>query len=191
MADGFEKLPMLTVKIAGFEPRGSGSPVRELDWTDVAGAMGVLDEEQADILRALYLHEEAAAFRLRKRVSKELARWPDLPPMLHVWFVDAIFAAFIHMRACRKCGGAGFVVIPRRVWYDEDHKRHVEEKRHLVCDWCDGDGFDHVSASAVQLVLGVDADYWEMRLAAPFEAAYRYLRETHDAAKAEIQNCFE
>lgn len=191
MPDGFEKLPMLTVKISGFEPRAGGSTVREFDWTDIAGAMGGLDEEQADLLRALYLHEREAAFRLRHRVDLQLARWPDLPRMLHVWFVDAIFGAFVHMRACRKCGGDGFIVIPRRVWYDENHKRHVEMKRHLVCDWCDGDGFDHVNASAVQLILGVDADYWETRLAAPFEAAYRYLRETHDKAKAELQNRFE
>uniref|UniRef100_UPI0026221245 hypothetical protein n=1 Tax=Chryseobacterium sp. TaxID=1871047 RepID=UPI0026221245 len=105
--------------------------------------------------------------------------------------VDAIFGAFVNMKACRQCGSAGYVTIPRRVWYEPEGKRHVEPARMMTCGWCDGDGFDHVTATGVQLVLGVDADYWDERLAAPFEAAYRYLRETHDSAKLEIQNRLE
>jgi hypothetical protein len=189
MADGFERLVELTIKVSGFDPRVDGTPVKSVGWPEIASAMATLDQEQSDILRALYLHEESAAWRVRKSVERQLARWPDLPPMLHRAFVDGIIGAFIAMRPCRKCGGAGYLSIPARSYLDSETMEWKREKAYRVeCAVCAGDGFDHINAAAVQLTTGVSAEVWIEKLATPFGVAYAYLRETHDTARAALQD---
>lgn len=179
MASGYERLPELSIGVSGFDPRVDGNPLRGVGWPEIAAALGSVPAEGADLMRAIYLHDEGAMRRTLQRLKYELG----LPEGLGSSLAESTLRAFLAMRPCVHCKGSGKVRIQGYDRLKEDGTWVKTKTRWVKCETCDGDGFDHINTSAVQLMMQVSAEVWDALLAEPFRGAYEALRSWHDNAK--------
>lgn len=184
MSNAFDRIPELTIGISGLEPRVDGTPVKGAGWEEIAGALGAVSREGADLVRAVYLHEPAALRRTRDRLL-EISQRHGMSEGLREPLVMATLHAFVAMRPCRFCHGDGRIKIAAHYTIDGETG---ECKHHKVkweaCGACHGDGYDHVSVSQVQLMLRVGVEVWEMLLADAYRDMYEWLRAQHDEARS-------
>lgn len=186
MADGFERLSELAIKVSGFDPRTDGTPVPGMGWPEIAAALGSVTAEGSDLLRAIYLNDATSGRRVFTRIEHDITQWPGVSAEMGTALALSTLRAFAAMRPCQKCGGAGSVTIPARSVLQDDGKWKRQKKQRLKCDACNGDGFNHLNAGAVQLMMKVSAEVWEALLYQPYLVAYRQLRDWHDEARTTL-----
>jgi hypothetical protein len=100
----FERLSSLTIGVSGFNERVDGTTVKTTDWTDVAQALGQCTKEQADLLRAIYLHDTPAARRVVERLARRTCRI-EHAGLLSRDLAFSTLRAFSAMRPCEHCEG--------------------------------------------------------------------------------------
>lgn len=178
-----DRLPELSIRASNFDPRVDGDPIRGLGWVEIAAALAGVPTEASDLVRAIYLLEQPAMNRTHARLLEILAQFP-LTPGLRESMAAAILRAYAAMRPCRFCNGegrhwhVGFMVI-----HDDGTPPRKVRGHWVACVPCHGDGYDHIQASAVQLMMRVSAELWESLLVEPFGFSYDWLRELHDTAR--------
>jgi hypothetical protein len=178
-----DRLPELSIRASSFDPRVDGDPIRGLGWVEMAAALAGVPPEASDLVRALYLLEQPAMNRTHARLLEILSQFA-LTQGLREEMAISILRAYAAMRPCRFCNGegrhwhSGFWVI-----HDDGTPPRKVRGKWVSCVPCKGDGYDHVQASAVQLMMRVSAELWEELLVEPFGFCYDWLRETHDTAR--------
>lgn len=186
MADGFERLSELAIKVSGFDPRTDGTPVPGMGWPEIAAALGSVTAEGSDLLRAIYLNDATSGRRVFTRIEQDIVQWPGVSAEMGTALALSTLRAFAAMRPCPQCGGAGHLWIPERHVLQDDGKWKRQKKQKQMCGACDGDGFNHLNASTVQLMMKVSAEVWEALLYEPYAEAYKTLRQWHDDARATL-----
>lgn len=172
MADGFERLVSLAVKVPSLESRVDGSKIRGLGTLEVEAALAKIPPEGSELLRAIYLNDSGA---MRKTIARLGRADYDL--------TLCTLRAFAAMRPCGKCGGAGTIRLASVHRLLDTGEWEDRKARRITCPLCLGDGFDHVGHTAVQLMMGVTVEEWEERYAKRFVWMYETLRSWHDEAR--------
>lgn len=179
----FDQIPQLSIKASGFNERVDGDPIKGMDWTHVAAALGQVPDDGVNLVRALYLLDATAADRLKQRLLQIAATYP-MTAGLRMSLVDAVLKAYAAMRPCRYCEGDGRHWHPGFWQFFNDGRQPKRTKgRWEVCKQCEGDGYDHILAASVQIEMNVSYDLWIELLVEPFQLMYDWVRETHDVAK--------
>jgi hypothetical protein len=182
-----DRLPELSIRSSNFGERVDGDPIRSLGWIEIAAALASVPTEASDLVRAIYLLEQPAMNRTHGRLMEILSQFP-MTPGLRDEMALAILRAYAAMRACRFCNGEGrhwhpgFLRITDAIGGEVAPPKYIKG-RYEPCVPCKGDGYDHVQAAAVQLMMRVSAEVWEAMLVEPFGLCYEWLRETHDTAR--------
>jgi hypothetical protein len=141
--------------------------LRGLGWLEIAAAMAKLAPEGCDLLRALYLTDRHALSRTLKRLKVRLSGRAGLSQRMCEELATVTLQAFVSMRTCGICEGAG----------------HIEDQ---TCPGCGGEGVDHLQPSAVRSMLGVSPEVWEALTRGPFEELYGELRMWHEQARVKL-----
>jgi hypothetical protein len=182
----FERLSSLTIGVSGFNERVDGTTVKTTDWTDVAQALGQCTKEQADLLRAIYLHDTPAARRVVERLARRTCRI-EHAGLLSRDLAFSTLRAFSAMRPCEHCEGKGRVKMPDGMRLNIETGEWTPYKGGWKeCSWCRGDGYTHVKPAEVQKLMHVSDQVWELLLARPFADAYEQLRKWHKDGEATI-----
>jgi hypothetical protein len=181
---GIERLTDLTTPIASLEPRVDGTPLRGLGWLEVAAVMAKLPGAGADLMRCVYLDDRHALARTLKRLVVSVSGSPGLSVSMQHALAAAILQAFMAMRPCAHCGGHGFIHTAEIQEMNDAGEWATIPAVNEVCSTCDGQGIDHLSVGAVQSLMEVGEQVWEMLLREPFQNGYRELRHLHEQASA-------
>lgn len=182
----FEQLASLTIGVSGFAERVSGTPVRGTDWTDMTKALGKCTREQANLLRAIYLHDVVAMRRVVEKLASKTCRI-EHAGLLSRDLAYSTLRAFAAMRPCEHCEGHGRVRMPSGMRLDIETGEWVSfEGGWKSCSWCRGDGYTHVKPDEVRKLMHVSEPVWEALLAQPFVEAYEQLRKWHKDGEAII-----
>lgn len=181
--NAFDRLTELSIRIPGLEPRVDGTPIKGAGWEEIASALGHVSREGSDLVRAVYLHEADSLRRTRDRLMEIGWRY-GMGEALREALVMATLHAFVSMRPCRFCHGEGRIRHAAHETLDAESGEWTSHKAKWEdCEACGGDGFDHVSASQVQLMLHVGVEVWDMLLRDAYHEMYHWLREQHDEAR--------
>ena len=184
---GIDRLTDLTIRAASMEPRVDGTPIKGVGWLETAAAMGKLKPEQSDVVRALYLHDTSALRRVLARQVVSLSRRAGLSVSMQHALAAASFQALVSLRPCGQCDGRGHLYTPEFTEMDENGDWLVTPAVETECVACEGEGLDHVEASALRELLGVGLDVWQKLVGEPFRDSYRDLRHLHEQAAAILQ----
>jgi hypothetical protein len=184
---GIDRLTDLTIRAASMEPRVDGNPVRGVGWLETAAAMGKMKPEASDVVRALYLHDAPSLRRVLARLVVRLSGKAGLSAAMQHALAAASFQALVALRPCAHCDGLGRLHTPEIVELDDTGDWLITPAVDVPCVECEGEGLDHVDASAVRDMLGVGVDVWELLVGEPFRECYRDLRHLHEQAAATLQ----
>lgn len=182
MRNGFESLPQLAAKVGRLSERVDGNPIREDGWEELSGLLGKVSPEAADLARGLYLLDANAMRRTRDRLCSHRSLC-SMPERFRDSLVMETLHAFAAMRPCRFCKGTGRIRHSASNILDESGQWLHRKGRWEPCEGCDGDGYDRLSGTYVQLAMKANVEVWERLLAQPFADLYRCLHEWHNDAQ--------